>query len=58
VPTFLVPIAFAVTVPAQALTGRPSGTGALLSVGVAALVLVGSRCFRLLALRRYTGASA
>lgn len=56
--TFVVPIAFAVTVPAQALTGRLSGTGALLSVGVAALFLVGSRCFWLLALRRYTGASA
>lgn len=56
--TFVVPIAFAVTVPAQALTGQLSGLTALLSVGVAALFLVGSRVFWLVALRRYTGASA
>jgi ABC-2 type transport system permease protein len=56
--TFVVPIAFAVTVPAQALTGQLSAAGALLSVGVAALFLVASRAFWLLALRRYTGASA
>lgn len=56
--TFVVPIAFAVTVPAQALTGQLSGTGALLSVGVAALFLIGSRVFWFVALRRYTGASA
>ena len=56
--TFVVPIAFAVTVPAQALTGQLSVTGALLSVGVATLFIVGSRVFWLLALRRYTGASA
>ncbi len=56
--TFVVPIAFAVTVPAQALTGQLSGLTALLSVGVAALFLVGSRVFWLVALRHYTGASA
>lgn len=56
--TFVVPIAFAVTVPAQALTGQLSGRTALLSVGVAALFLVGSRLFWLVALRHYTGASA
>jgi ABC-2 type transport system permease protein len=56
--TFVVPIAFAVTVPAQALTGQLSLPRALLSVGVAALFLVGSRVFWLVALRRYTGASA
>lgn len=56
--TFVVPIAFAVTVPAQALTGQLSVTGALLSVGVAALFLLGSRLFWFVALRRYTGASA
>lgn len=56
--TFVVPIAFAVTVPAQALTGQLSGTGVLLSVGVAALFLVASRAFWVFALRRYTGASA
>ena len=56
--TFVVPIAFAVTVPAQALTGQLSGLTALLAVGVAALFLVGSRVFWLVALRHYTGASA
>jgi ABC-2 type transport system permease protein len=56
--TFVVPIAFAVTVPAQALTGQLSLPRALLSMGVAALFLVASRLFWLVALRRYTGASA
>lgn len=56
--TFVVPIAFAVTVPAQALTGQLSPGTALLSVLVAALFLVGSRIFWLIALRHYTGASA
>lgn len=56
--TFVVPIAFAVTVPAQALTGQLSANGALLSVGVAAAFLVVSRAFWFVALRRYTGASA
>lgn len=56
--TFVVPIAFAVTVPAQALTGQLTATSALLAVGVAALFLVASRAFWLVALRRYTGASA
>lgn len=56
--TFVVPIAFAVTVPAQALTGQLSLGGVLLSVGVAAAFLVASRAFWLVALRRYTGASA
>jgi len=54
----VVPIAFAVTVPAQALNGSLSALGALLSIGVAALFLVASRAFWLVALRRYTGASA
>ncbi len=56
--TFVVPIAFAVTVPAQALTGQLSLGGAALSVGVAVLFLAASRAFWLIALRRYTGASA
>jgi ABC-2 type transport system permease protein len=56
--TFVVPIAFAVTVPAQALTGQLSLGGAALSVVVAVLFLAASRVFWLVALRRYTGASA
>lgn len=56
--TFVVPLAFAVTVPAQTLTGRASPGGALAAIGVAALFLVASRAFWRVALRRYTGASA
>jgi ABC-2 type transport system permease protein len=56
--TFVVPIAFAVTVPAQALTGQLALPRALLSVAIAGLFVVGSRVFWLVALRHYTGASA
>jgi ABC-2 type transport system permease protein len=56
--TFVVPVAFAVTVPVQALTGRLSVGGAMLAVGVAALFLAVARAFWRIALRRYTGASA
>jgi ABC-2 type transport system permease protein len=56
--TFLVPVAFAVTVPAEGITGRLSG-GTLVEAGVLALVLlVGSRWFWTFGLSRYTGASA
>ena len=56
--TFLVPIAFAVTVPAQALTGRltPETLGRALVFGVGRLVL--TRAFCRVGLRRYSGASA
>lgn len=56
--TFIIPVGFAVTVPAQALTGSLDVVTTLLSIGVAALFFVGSRLFWFLALRRYTGASA
>lgn len=56
--TFVVPIAFAVTVPAQALSGQLTVTGGLLSLGVAVGFVVVSRVFWLFALRHYTGASA
>ncbi|MDR5683093.1 MAG: ABC-2 family transporter protein [Armatimonadota bacterium] len=56
--TFVVPIAFAVTVPAEGLTGRLDpvtlGGAAALAVGLLAL----SRAFWKVGLRRYTGASA
>jgi ABC-2 type transport system permease protein len=56
--TFAVPVAFAVTVPAQALTGQLDlGTG-LLAIGVAVVFFVAARVFWLFALRHYTGASA
>lgn len=56
--TFLVPVAFAVTVPAEALTGRLSlgtlGLAAALAAGLLAL----ARLVWMVALRRYSGASA
>ena len=56
--TFAVPVAFAVTVPAQALTGQLGAGTALLALAVAAGFAVASRLFWLFALRHYTGASA
>lgn len=56
--TFAVPVAFAVTVPAQALTGQLDLTTVLLAIGVAVVFFVGARVFWVFALRRYTGASA
>ena len=56
--SFVVPLAFAVTVPAQALTGTLPSATALLAVGVAAAFFVAARVFWVVALRRYTGASA
>lgn len=56
--TFVVPVAFAVTVPAQGLIGRLT-TGALLEALALALGLfVGARAFWKFGLRRYSGASA
>lgn len=56
--TFLVPIAFAVTVPAQAVTSRLHGSLLLGAVGFGALLLAFTRWFWLRGLRRYSGASA
>jgi ABC-2 type transport system permease protein len=56
--TFLVPIAFAVTVPAQALTGRLTPDTLALATGFAALLLVATRWFWRIGTRRYSGASA
>ena len=56
--TFLVPVAFAVTVPAEALTGRLTWQTGLLAVGLAAALLVVSRAFWKVGLRNYSGASA
>jgi ABC-2 type transport system permease protein len=55
--TFVVPIAFLTTVPAEALLGRSSSTWLLASPVVAALAFVASRWLWLRALRSYTGAS-
>lgn len=56
--TFLVPIAFAVTVPAEALTGRLTPTVLLGTAALALLLLVFSRVVWRLGLRSYGGASA
>ena len=56
--TFVVPVAFATTVPAEALTGRLSTDTLLGAVGLAAALLVVSRVFWRIGLRRYSGASA
>ncbi len=56
--TFFVPVAFAVTIPAESLTGRLDATTALLTVGLAVAFFTGARAFWRYALRHYTGASA
>jgi ABC-2 type transport system permease protein len=56
--TFVVPVAFAVTVPAEALTGRLSGATLLGAVGLALVLLVISRLVWRRGLRQYSGASA
>jgi ABC-2 type transport system permease protein len=56
--TFIVPVAFAVTVPAQALTGRLTYRALLGIVALAAALLAFSRWLWKNGLRNYTGASA
>ncbi|MDM8000312.1 MAG: ABC-2 family transporter protein [Dehalococcoidia bacterium] len=56
--TFVVPVAFATTIPAEALTSRLSWEMTLGAVALAAGLLMVSRFFWKLGLRRYAGASA
>lgn len=56
--TFLVPIAFAVTVPAQALTSRLSAPALAGAVAFAVVLLAVTRWFWKFGLRHYSGASA
>ena len=56
--TFFIPVAFAVTVPAQSLTGRLTPLLALGAVGLAVAFAAGARWFWRFGLSRYTGASA
>ena len=56
--TFVVPVAFAVTVPSQALTGRLSAANLAVAWAVAVVVSVGARFFWTAGLRRYAGASS
>jgi ABC-2 type transport system permease protein len=55
--TFIVPIAFLTTVPAEAILGRGQPGAVLISVGVAAVAFLVARRFFLFALKSYTGAS-
>ena len=56
--TFLVPVAFAVTVPSEALVGRLSGEVLWGALGMALGMLVGARLFWRWGVRHYSGASA
>lgn len=56
--TFLVPLAFAVTVPAEAVTGRLSLPTLLGAAGFTLVLLVATRWWWRTALRHYSGASA
>jgi ABC-2 type transport system permease protein len=56
--TFIVPVAFAVTVPAEALTGRLDSLTAPGAVALAAVLFSASRIFWKIGLRQYSGASA
>lgn len=56
--TFIVPVAFAVTVPAEALTNRLNAQTLLLALGVAVGIMAFARWFWFYGLKRYSGASA
>ena len=56
--TFIVPVAFATTVPAEALTGRLGASTLLEAFGLALLLFAVARLVWRLGLRRYSGASA
>jgi ABC-2 type transport system permease protein len=56
--TFVVPVAFATTVPVEALTGRLTGVTLLAAIAIAAVLFTISRLFWRVGLRRYSGASA
>jgi ABC-2 type transport system permease protein len=56
--TFMVPVAFATTVPAEALTGRLSWVTLLVAIAIAAFLFIISRVFWRVGLRHYSGTSA
>ena len=56
--TFIVPVAFATSVPAEALTGRLGSSTLLGAVALAILLFSVARLVWRLGLRRYSGASA
>jgi ABC-2 type transport system permease protein len=56
--TFVVPVAFAITIPVESLVGRLEWTTLLGTIALAIAFLVASRWFWKFGLRHYTGASA
>ena len=56
--TFVVPVAIAITIPAEALIGRLTGAGVALALGVAAFMLTAARVIWRFGLKHYSGASA
>jgi ABC-2 type transport system permease protein len=56
--TFLVPVAFAVSVPAEAVTARLDWQTLLVAIVFASGLFVATRWFWRFGLRHYTGASA
>ncbi len=56
--TFVVPVAFATTVPAEALTGRLTWVTLLVAIAIAAVLFTISRLFWRVGLRHYSGTSA
>jgi ABC-2 type transport system permease protein len=56
--TFLVPIAFAVTLPAEVLTGRLTTNNLLIALGLTVVLMVFARGMWKLGVRHYSGASA
>lgn len=56
--TFVIPVAFAITIPAQSLTGRLTPGVALGAVALAAGFALAARWFWRFGLKHYTGASA
>ncbi len=56
--TFIVPIAFAITVPAEAVTSRLEWGTVVLAVGFSAVLFVATRRWWRFGVRRYSGASA
>ena len=56
--TFIVPIAFAITVPAEAVTSRLGWETVAVAVGFSAALFAATRWWWGFGLRRYSGASA
>ncbi|HEU5013450.1 MAG TPA: ABC-2 family transporter protein [Roseiflexaceae bacterium] len=56
--TFVIPVAFITTVPAEAIVGRLVPTNVLVALVVAAVLLLLSRWFWFFAIRNYTSASS